>query len=195
MVKSADQHPEHISEILKKWNLGDQDAWNRLVPLVYDELKKRARAHFRKEHARHTLQTSAIVHETYLKLADQRQVNWENRGHFFWVASEVMRRILVDHARARKRQKRGGGIEMLTLDSTLRVAAESSEVDLLELNDALESLAEKDIQQAKIVELRYFGGCSIEETAATLGIAPATVKRDWACAKAWLHSQLTTDRE
>jgi RNA polymerase sigma factor (TIGR02999 family) len=140
------------------------------------------------------LQTSAIVHETYLKLVDQRQVNWENRRHFFLVASEIMRRILVDYARARNRRKRGGDIEMLTLGSALRVAAETSEVNLLELDDALNKLAKKDLQQAKVVELRYFGGCTVEETAAILGIAQSTVKRDWAVAKAWLRKRLSESR-
>lgn len=172
------------------WNGGDGEAWNILVPLVYDELHKQAHNRLKNERENHTLQTSAIVHETYVKLTEQRQVNWENRAHFFWLASEIMRRILVDYARGRNRQKRGGNLDLLTLNSALQVAVDRSEVDLLALHEALTRLAQKDNQQAKIVELRYFCGCSIRDAAETLGISAATVKRDWAVAKAWLRHQL-----
>ena len=182
-----------VSELLAAWNGGDRDAWNRLVPIVYDELRDAARRHLRRERSDHTLRTTALVHETYLKLAGQRVVEWENRAHFFWLASEIMRRLLVDYARSRHRQKRGGEVEIVPMNSAFQIAIDNSGVDLLALDAALIRLAELDSQQAKIVEIRYFGGCSIDETAAILGISTATVNRDWAAAKAWLHHQLRSD--
>lgn len=192
MTSSRDGRGE-VSELLAAWNDGDRDAWNRLVPVVYDELREAARRHLRQERAEHTLQTTGLVHETYLKLAQQRVVGWENRGHFFWVASEIMRRVLVDCARGRNRLKRGGGGATIPLNSAFQVAVENSTVDLLELDAALTKLAEWDEQQAKVVELRYFGGCSIDETAQILGVSTASVNRDWAAAKAWLRHQLSRD--
>jgi RNA polymerase sigma factor (TIGR02999 family) len=132
-----------------------------------------------------------LVHEVFIKLNEQHFINWQNRSHFFWFSAEIMRRILVDYARSKKRQKRGGNLEFLPLNSSLRIAADASEVDILELNGALTKLAEYDKQQAKVVELRYFCGCSIDEVAEILDISPATVKRDWAMAKAWLHHRLS----
>ena len=180
-----------ISELLESWNDGNNEAWNKLVAVIYDELKKQARNLLRHERGDHTLQTTALVHEAFLKLNEQRVIRWESRAHFFWLSSEIMRRILVDYARQKKRQKRGGDFELMSLNSNLKVAVDSSEVNLLELNDALSKLAEFDKQQAKIVELRYFCGCSIDEVAEILAISPATVKRDWAMAKAWLHHKLS----
>lgn len=192
-MTSSSHRLAEISELLAAWNDGDQEAWNRLVPIVYDELRDAARRHLRHERADHTLQTTALVHETYLKLAQLRVVGWENRGHFFWVASEIMRRVLVDYARGQNRRKRGGDADTIPLNSAFQVAAENSSVDLLELDAALAKLAGWDAQQVKIVELRYFGGCSIDETAEVLGISAATVNRDWAAAKAWLSHQLSRD--
>jgi RNA polymerase sigma factor (TIGR02999 family) len=180
-----------INQLLESWNDGNEEAWNKLVTVIYDELKKQARHLLRQERQDHTLQTTALVHEAFLKLNDQRVIRWENRAHFFWLSSEIMRRILVDYARSKKRQKRGGELEMISLNSNLKIAVDSSEINLLELNDALLKLAEFDPQQSKVVELRYFCGCSIEEVADILDISPATVKRDWAMAKAWLHHKLS----
>ncbi|MGD9588367.1 MAG: sigma-70 family RNA polymerase sigma factor [Pyrinomonadaceae bacterium] len=181
--------PEQVSELLAEWNSGNRDALDKLVPLIYDELKRQARRHLRHERANHTLETSAIVHEAYIKLAEQRDVIWENRAHFFWLASEIMRRVLVDYARGRNRKKRGAGAEMISLDTGLGAGVRPG-TDLLELDDALKKLEEKDRQQAKVVELRYFAGLNVSETAEALGVSEATVKRDWAAAKAWLRREL-----
>lgn len=189
-MNDASHRAEQVSELLAAWNGGDREAWNRLVPVVYDELREHARRILRQERSGHTLQTTALVHETYLKLAGQRVVNWENRAHFFWLASEIMRRLLVDYARRRNRQKRGGELEILPMNSAFQIVVDNSGIDLLALDAALIKLAEWDAQQAKIVEIRYFGGCSIDETAEILGISSATVNRDWAAAKAWLHHEL-----
>ncbi len=186
---SPSVEPKPINDLLAQWSRGDKTALNDLLPFVYEHMKKQARRHLRNERANHTLQTTAIVHEAYLKLAEQRQVDWADRAHFFWIASEVMRRVLVDHARGRKRLKRGDGLEAATLTSAI-AASSGPAFDLLELDEVLTKLAAKDPQQAKVVELRYFAGCSIGETAETLGISEATVKRDWAAAKAWLMHQL-----
>lgn len=185
------QEPSQVSELLLAWNQGDEGAFDRLVPIIYDELRKRAHYHLRQERANHTLQTTALVHETYVKLAIQRDQRLENRGQFFWLASEMMRRILVDYARGRARAKRGGDVDVVALETTFQVAVENSEVDLILLDECLTRLATLDPQQAKIVELRYFGGCSLMETAEILDISMATVKRDWTVAKAWLKYNLT----
>lgn len=185
----SQQHSE-ISEFLRSFDGEDRGAWEHLVVLVYDELKARAHAHLYRERRDHTLNTTALVHEAYLRLAEQQLTTLKNSRHFFWLASEMMRRILVDHARGKLREKRGGGLEVVSLDADLQVAVDSSEVDVIGLDDALTKLAAMDPQQAKVVELRYFAGCSIEETAQTLDISVATVKRDWAVAKAWLRIEL-----
>lgn len=189
MDRSYNQGGE-ISELLNAWNGGDGDAWNRLVPVVYDELRKQASRHLRNERINHTLRTTALVHEAYMKLADQHTANWEGRKHFFWLASEIMRRVLVDYARGRNRVKRGGEVEIVSMDSAFQIAIDNSEVNLLELDTALNKLAVIDPQQAKVVEIRYFGGCNIDETAHIIGVSVATVKRDWAAAKAWLNREL-----
>ncbi len=181
-----------ISELLATCNGGNKEAWDRLMPVVYDELRGQARRHLRRERDNHTLRTTALVHETYMKLAEQRFTNLENRAHFFWLASEVMRRVLVDYARGRNRGKRGGEYEIVSMDSNFQIAIDSSNINLLELDSALNRLAELDPQQAKVVEIRYFGGCSIAETAEILGVSNATVKRDWSTAKAWLHHELNS---
>jgi RNA polymerase sigma-70 factor (ECF subfamily) len=168
---------------------GDEQAASRLVPLVYSELRQMAARYMRRERADHTLQTTALVHEAYLKLVEQRSASWQNRAHFFAVAAKVMRHILVDHARANMREKRGGGQPVLQLDEGLVFSPESSS-ELLEVDEALHRLAEMDPRQGKIVELRFFGGLTVDETAAVLGISAKTVKRDWSVAKAWLHGEL-----
>ena len=183
--------PDNISELLDEWSGGDREAWYRLVPLVYGELHEQAHRYLRRERENHTLQTTALVHEAFLKLVEQRDIHWDNRAHFFWLASEIMRRILVDYAKNRKRLKRGGDVEILPFDSAWQIAVDESDVDLLDLDEALTRLAELDEQQSRIVQMRFFSGLNIEETAEVLSISTATVKRDWNMAKAWLHHELS----
>ncbi len=190
-MKQFQKKSSEITEILREWSDGKQEALDELLPLVYDELHAQAARFLRRERVGHTLQTTALIHETYLKLIDQREVNWQNRAHFFGIAAQAMRRILVDYAKARHREKRGGAGENLPLENvTLAVSGERA-IDLEELDQALTRLAAMDERQAKIVELRYFGGLSIEETAEVLHISPATVKTDWKSAKAWLYQEIT----
>jgi RNA polymerase sigma-70 factor, ECF subfamily len=188
----AHQESLDVSELLRAWSSGDIGALDRLMPLVYKELKKRATSYLRQERIGHTLQTTALVHEVYVKLQEQRAVTWENRRQFYWLASEMMRRILIDHARRRARAKRGAEFDMIPIDSSIQIAVDGAEVDLVRLDNVLKELATFDPQQSKIVELRYFAGCSIQETADILQISPATVKRDWTVAKAWLRHRLNT---
>ena len=161
------------------------------MPVVYAELRRQASGYLRRERAGHTLQTTALIHETYLKLIDQRAVNWQNRAHFYGIAAQAMRRILVDYARGRHREKRGGIVENLPLEAAALVSSGEKSVDLVALDEALERLAEFDRRQAQIVELRYFSGLTIEETAEILHLSPATVKSDWNVAKAWLRREIT----
>ncbi len=177
--------------MLQEWSGGNQEALDALLPLVYAELHRQASRYLRRERAGHTLQTTALIHEAYLKLIDQREVNWQNRAHFFGIAAQAMRRILVDYARGRHREKRGGIGEDLPLEEAALVVSEGRSVDLVALDEALDRLAEFDKRQARIVELRYFSGLSIEETAEVLRISPATVKSDWNMAKAWLRHEIT----
>lgn len=181
-----------VTGLLLAWGRGDQSAADRLVPAVYDELHRQAERAMRREGHEHTLQATALVHESYLRLVDQRRVEWRSRAHFFAIAATVMRRVLVDHARARLTAKRGGGAAPITLAGAGAGAADegADEVELLALHDALERLAVIDPEQARLVELRYFGGLTIEETADALGVSPATVKREWALARAWLRREL-----
>ena len=181
----------NITQLLRAWKSGDGEVTNELLPLIYDELHKRAAAYMRRERQGHTLQPTALVHEAYLKLIDQRNNEWNDRQHFFAIASQVMRRILVDHARTRHRQKRGGTAEMLPLEDALLAGVDETNVDLLALDEALAKLAKFDQQQERLVELRYFGGLSLDDAAATLGISRATAARDWQVAKAWLYRELT----
>ena len=178
-----------VSQLLVEWGRGDQEALSRLMPLVYDELRRLASRHLRRERPDHTLQTTALVHEAYLKLFDQREVDWQNRGHFFAIAAQLMRRILVDYARSHRAAKRGGAYIKLSLDEAAAMSDEKS-ADLLALDEALDRLATMDPQQSRVVELRVYGGLSVEETAAALGISPRTVKREWSMARAWLYQQL-----
>lgn len=180
-----------ITEMLKACGGGNREAMDSLMPLVYKELQHQAHRFLRRERQNHTLQTTALVHEAYLRLVDQRFVDWQNRAHFFGMAANMMRRILVNYAVSRQREKRGGSDENLPLDEEMNVGSEDRDVDLLALDRALDELATLDERQAQIVELRYFSGLSIEETAEVLHISPATVKRDWGMAKAWLHSELS----
>src|SRR5262245_31141702 len=179
-----------VTKLLLAWNHGDQSAIERLMPLVYDELRRLAERHFRRERVGHTLQPTAVVHEAYFRLVDQTRVTWKNRGHFFAVASQAMRRILVDYARARAADKRGGGEVRVTLASAEASAEPSGELDLLALDEALTRLKGLDGAQAQIVELRFFGGLSIEETAEALETSPSSVKREFRSAKAWLFREL-----
>ena len=178
-----------VTALLGELAKGNADAGPRLIPLVYEELRRMADRYMRRERSDHTLQTTALVNEAYLKLVDQHSVTWQSRAHFFGVAAQVMRRVLVDHARGHIREKRGGGVVPVSLDEAMVVSPERSE-EFLELDRALDRLAALDSRQAKIVELRFFGGLTVEETAEILGISPKTVKRDWAVAKAWLHGEL-----
>ncbi len=180
-----------ITQMLQQWSDGNRDALEELMPLVYDELHKQARRYLRRERPNHTLQTTALINEAYLKLIDQREVNWESRTHFFAVAANMMRRILVDHARAKHREKRGGADENLPLEEAMLIVSDEKSIDLIALDEALNRLAAFDEQQLQIVELRYFSGLSLEETAAVLKVSRTTVAKDWALAKAWLHRELT----
>ena len=183
-----DSAPSEVTLLLTELSKGNPEAGGKLVPLVYNELKRIAGRYMRGERIDHTLQRTALVHEAYLKLVEQ-SVDWQSRGHFFAIAAQVMRRILVDHARGHLRAKRGGGQPVVALDEALIYSPERS-ADLIELDTALQHLAECDSRQAKIVELRFFGGLTVEETAEILAISPKTVKRDWSVAKAWLYGEL-----
>lgn len=185
------ERPSDVTQLLVAWGAGDASAGERLVPAVYAELRRQAARAMRRE-GEHTLQTTALVHEAYLRLVDQRRVVWRNRAHFFGVAAQLMRRILVDYARGRHAAKRGGGMQQLTLGDADAVTAASADegVEVVALHEALERLAAIDPTQARLVELRYFGGLNIEETAESLGVSPATVKREWAIARAWLRREL-----
>lgn len=183
-------HPGDLTVLLLDWVAGDEDALERLTPAIYEDLKKIARNRLRGERNGHTLQPTALVNEAYLRLVDQERVQWTCRAHFFAVSARVMRRILVDHARRRQAEKRGGQAPAITLDTA--GIMESRGVDLVRLDDALRDLAKRDGRQSRIVELRFFAGLTIPETAAVLGVSAATVKLDWAMARAWLFRQLET---
>jgi len=182
-----------VTVLLTQLAEGDEQAASRLIPLVYRELRQMAARQMRRERVDHTLQTTALVHEAYLKLVEQTPASWQNRAHFFAVAAQVMRHILIDHARGQAREKRGGGVAVIQLDEALVFSPEQSS-ELLEVDAALHRLTELDPRQGKIVELRFFGGLTVDETAAVLGISPKTVKRDWSVAKAWLHGELKQGR-
>ena len=182
---------KEITGLLRDWGEGKQEALDALLPLVYDELHRQANRFLRRERRDHTLQTTALIHETYLKLIDQREVNWQNRAHFFGIAAQVMRRILVDYAKTRHREKRGGIGENLPLEEAALIVSGEKNIDLVALDEALTRLAKMDERQGRIVELRYFSGLSIEETAEVLHVSRATVKNDWRTAKAWLHQEIT----
>ena len=177
--------------MLREWSDGKPEVLDNLLPLVYAELHRQAAGFLRKERPDHTLQTTALINEAYLRLIDRRDVNWQSRAHFFAVAAQAMRRILVDYAKAKHRRKRGGDDIKLPLEEATLVATKEKGIDLIALDEALDKLAERDVQQARIVELRYFSGLSLEETAEALHVSRATVARDWEAARAWLHRELT----
>jgi RNA polymerase sigma factor (TIGR02999 family) len=181
---------EGITELLIDWGKGDQAALEKLMPLVYNELRRLASNYLRRERANHTLQPTALVNEAYLRLIDQRNAKWQNRAHFFGISAQLMRRILVDHARQHQAAKRGGSKQQRLSITSAEKVVKQPEVDLLALNEALDELTLMDPQQAQIVELKFFGGLSIDETAEVLGISHATVERDWKMARAWLRRQL-----
>jgi len=182
--------PKEITQLLIAWNQGDQRARDELMPLIYDELRRLARGHLRRERANHTLQPTALVHEAFIRLIDQSKVNWQNRAHFFGAAARLMRQILINHAEARRAAKRGGEAERVSLNDVDHFAA-GHEVDLIALNEALNNLERIDPQQGQVVELRYFSGLTIEEIAEVIGVSPATVKREWSTARAWLRRELS----
>lgn len=187
-------NPAHITQLLRDWRAGDRDALERLVPLVHNELRAIASRQLSREWRHDRLQVTAIVNETYLRLFDQREVDWQNRGHFFAIAAQLMRRILIDHARRQTRKKRGGVSVPVELEMAGEIQAQANavdQVDVLDLDRALARLEALDPAQARIVEMRFFGGLTIEETALALAISPATVKREWVVAKGWLFRQLT----
>jgi RNA polymerase sigma factor (TIGR02999 family) len=184
--------PRDVTALLGDWSRGDRTALNQLLPLVYAELHRVAARQLRKERADHTLQPTALVHEAYIRLVDQRQVDWQNRAHFFGVAAQVMRRILVDHARRHGASKRGEGVRCVSIDEAREVAA-SDGMPVLALDQALDRLEQIDAELARIVELRAFGGLTIEEAAHVLSVSPSTAKRDWRTAKAWLNHELRSE--
>ena len=182
--------PEQVTGLLVDWSNGDKAALDKLMPLVYDELRRLARYYMRRERAGQTLQTTALVNEAYLRLVDQRNVRWQNRAHFFAIAAQLMRRILVDKARKRYNAKRGGNLRKVSLDGVAVLSGER-DADLIALDEALRALAELDARQARVVELRYFGGLSDAETAEVLKVSVGTVRRDWTLARAWLLNELS----
>jgi RNA polymerase sigma factor (TIGR02999 family) len=190
MVLAEKDSPD-ITRILRQWGDGDREALDALIPLVYEELRRQAARYLRRESQEHTLQTTALIHEAYIKLIDQRNTDWQNRAHFFAISAQAMRRILVDHARTKHRDKRGGNELKLPLDEGMAVADARANIDLIALDEALTRLQAIDEQQSRVVELRYFSGMSLEDTADVLKISRATAARDWAMAKSWLHRELT----
>jgi RNA polymerase sigma factor (TIGR02999 family) len=181
---------EEVTRMLIDWSGGDGEAPARLMPLVYEELRRLARQYLQRERPDHTLQATGLVHEAYLRLVDQSTTTWQNRAHFFGVAAQIMRRILVDYARSHRAEKRGGGWDKLVFDDALAPSAERS-IDLVALDDALKDLLAFDPRQSQIVELRFFGGLTNEEIGEVLDVSPRTVKREWRMAKAWLRREIT----
>ena len=187
---SPDPSRPHVTELLLAWGRGDRSALDELVPVVHQELRRLARLQLRGERINHTLQTTALVNEAFIRLVDLRRIQWQDRAHFLSLSARLMRRILVDHARSRNYQKRGGGAMNVTLDEALVGSAERG-ADLLALDDALESLARQDPRKSQVVELRFFGGLSVDETAEALKVSPETVLRDWRLAKVWLLREVS----
>ena len=181
--------PKEVTQLLIAWSNGDQEALDKLVPLIYDELRRIARRYMKREPAGHTLQTTALVNEAYLRLIEQKGMKWQNRAHFFAISAQLMRRILVSMARARYANKRGGEARQVSLDEAL-VISEDRAAELVALDEAMNELAALDPRRSRVVELRYFGGLSVEETAEVLKISPETVMREWKRAKAWLYTEL-----
>jgi len=192
-MMAAQGEPQEVTRLLLAWNQGDESALEKLVPQVYQELRRLAKRQMRGEHPDHTLQTTALINEAYLRLVDLRNIQWQNRAHFFALCARLMRRILVDFARSRHYAKRGGGAHPVSLDRSLVVSPAHS-TDLVAVDDALKALTKVDARKAQVVELRFFGGLTVEETAEVLKVSPETVQRDWKLAKAWLLRELTGDR-
>ena len=186
----AHEPPSQVTKLLRGWRGGDRKALDALLPLVYGELRRLAHRHLRNERPDHTLQSTALVHEVYFRLVGQDLPEWEGRAHFFAIAAQLMRQILVDYARRHRASKRGSGVCMLTLDDALALPRRK-DVDVIALDDALNTLAEIDPRQSRVVELRFFAGLSLEETSEVMGIATATVQRDWTAARAWLHREIS----
>lgn len=189
-VRAADGSPEDVTGLLVRWSRGDTDALARLMPVIYDECRRIAARQMAHERHDHTFEPTALVHELYLRLIDQSRTSWENRAQFFAVAARLMRRVLVDHARARHAEKRGGNVLFVSLDVAAETPDDSQVGDMLAIDEALERLAAYDPEQVQIVELRYFAGLTVEETSRVVGRSPRTVKREWQLAKAWLHREL-----
>jgi len=185
--------PKGVTQLLVDWSYGNQEALNALMPLVYDELRRLARSYMRRERPGHTLATTGLVHEAYLRLVDQN-VNWQNRAHFFGVAAQMMRRVLLDHAKSHQRAKRGGGAVKISLEGPI-LLSEAPDMNLVALDEALSRLEKMDPQRGRIVELRFFGGLSNEEASEVLNVSPATVQRQWAGARAWLYHELQRDEQ
>lgn len=183
--------PHQVTQLLQQWSEGDENALAKLMPMVHDELHRLAHQHMKRENAGHVLQTSALINEVYLRLVDQPQIRWQDRAHFFGIAARLMRHILVDDARKRNASKRGGSLIQVPLDEASAVVQEQA-ANVAALDDALQRLEAIDERQGKIVELRFFGGLSIEETAQVLKVSPGTVMRDWTFARAWLRNEMTT---
>lgn len=188
---AGDGGASEVTVLLRRWGAGDTSAFDAVVPIVQAELMRLAASYMRRERVGHTLDAGALVNEAYLRLVDQRDVYWASRGHFFAIAAQAMRRVLVDHARGHVAAKRGGGAERVTLSGIPAAQPQQAQVDVLWLNEALEELATLDRRQAKVVELRYFAGMSVEEVAEVMSISPATVKREWATARVWLAHRLS----
>jgi RNA polymerase sigma factor (TIGR02999 family) len=191
LVKSLIKMAEtsEITTLLKAWEQGDKSALDKLMPLVYDELRRQASRYLRKERANHTLQTTDLIHEAYLKMVDQKNVSWQNRSHFFAISAKCLRQILIDYARKRHREKRGGQVEIVPIDEVQIMSAEKS-LELIALHEVLKNLENQDRQKSRIVEMRYFGGLTMEEIAEVLGVSKRTVERDWQMAKAWLYKEM-----
>jgi len=187
---SADEPPKDVTALLARWSRGDSDALDALMPIIYTECRRIAARQLALERRDHSLDPTALVHELYLRLVDQRRASWENRAQFFGVAARLMRRVLVDHARARHAEKRGGDAVFVSLDAAADTPDDSHVADVLAIDEALERLAAHDPEQVQIVELRYFAGLTVEETARVVGRSPRTVKREWRLAKAWLYQEL-----
>ena len=192
-TKMSDEIQHEVTQILHEWSDGDAEAPARLMPFVYDQLRRQARNYLAKERGEHTLQPTALVHEAYLRLVDQTRVSWQNRAHFYGIAANMMRRILVDHARAHATGKRGGAVVRLSIDD-VQIPFEQRATDLIALDEALEKLAEFDERRSKIIELKFFGGLNDDEIAETLNVSRRTVLRDWKTARLWLYRELVENK-
>jgi RNA polymerase sigma-70 factor (ECF subfamily) len=188
------QSPKEVTQLLLAWNGGDDDALDKLMPLVYDELRKAAKRFLRREPAGHTLQSAALVNEVYLRLIDAKNVRWQDRAHFFAISARLMRRVLVEFARRRRQLKRGGDVHQISIEEALAFGQDQA-TDVVELDDALTALARLNLRQSRVVELRFFGGLTEEEIAEALQVSPRTVRNDWRVARAWLYRELNKGKD